>query len=76
MEGGSAVVCIRSSLFDIPNSLRVMMASGYTDIQGFFAKADNVALLVGADDVFGLLKRSVNLPGAWAALVTRESGSK
>jgi len=52
------------------------MAGSKFDPQVFFQRADNVALLAGTADVFGLLKRSLNLPAAWAALVTTESGSK
>jgi len=52
------------------------MAGSKFDPQVFFQRADNVALLAGTADVFGLLKRSLNLPAAWAALVTKESGSK
>ena len=44
------------------------------DPQVFFSRSDNVALSVAASEVFGLLKRSLDLPAAWAALVTRATG--
>lgn len=50
------------------------MMAGKFDPQVFFSRSDNVALSVAASEIFGLLKRSLDLPAAWAALVTRETG--
>ena len=44
------------------------------DPQVFFQRTENVALQVPAGEVFGLLKRSLNLPPQWASLVTRTTG--
>jgi hypothetical protein len=51
-------------------------ASDRTDRVRFFQEIDNVALLVPAGELFGLMTRSVDLPAAWAALVTTEAGGK
>lgn len=40
----------------------------------FFQRAENIALRVAAREVFGLLRRTLNLPASWAALVTGEAG--
>lgn len=40
----------------------------------FFQRADNVALHVPASDLFGFLKRSLDLPVQWAAMVRRITG--
>ena len=50
------------------------MAGSKFDPQLFFQRTDNVALYVPASEVFGLLKRSLDLPAAWAALVGRTTG--
>jgi len=44
------------------------------DPQSFFRHTDHVALHVAASEVFGLLKRSIDLPPQWAALVRRSDG--
>lgn len=46
------------------------------DPQRFFDGTDNVALLVPGAELFGLMRRTMNLPAAWSALVTQESGSR
>ncbi len=48
--------------------------AGKFDPQEFFRRHDAVAALVQASDIFGLLKRSLDLPPQWAALVRRKSG--
>lgn len=50
------------------------MAAGKFDPQAFFQRVDNVALHVPATELFGLLKRTLDLPAQWAALVTRTTG--
>ena len=40
----------------------------------FFQRPENIALRVAAREVFGLLRRTLNLPASWAALVTGEAG--
>ncbi len=50
------------------------MISGKFDPQEFFNKANHVALCVAADEIFGFLKRSVDLPSSWAAMVARKAG--
>ena len=40
----------------------------------FFQAADSVVLHMAAAELFGLLKRSLDLPSAWAALLTRTTG--
>ncbi len=44
------------------------------DPQQFFRRSDAVALLVPAAELFGFLKRALDLPLSWAALVTRATG--
>ena len=44
------------------------------DPQQFFTGPDHVGLSVAAGELFGLLRRSLDLPGSWAALVTRKTG--
>ena len=44
------------------------------DPQRFLGHTDSVALHVPASEIFGLLTRSLDLPGEWAALVTRKPG--
>ncbi len=51
------------------------MISGKFDPHSFFNSVENVALNVAATEIFGLLNRTIDLPPAWAALVTTESGS-
>lgn len=51
------------------------MSGNKIDPQQFFDGTDNVALLVPGTDLFGLMRRTINLPAAWSALVTQESGS-
>ena len=50
------------------------MAAAQFDPQVFFQRSDNVALHVPASELFGLLTRSLDLPGGWAALTRRETG--
>ncbi len=52
------------------------MLTAKFDPQSFFQKTDNVALHVPAGDVFSLLKRSLDLPSQWAALVGRTTGDQ
>ncbi|MCH9016986.1 MAG: hypothetical protein IIB89_04375 [Chloroflexi bacterium] len=52
----------------------MMMMADKFDLQSFLARPDGVAALMSASDLFGLLKRSFDLPASWAALVTRETG--
>ncbi len=44
------------------------------DPKRFFHRPENVALYVPADELFGLLKRSLDLPAQWAALTARSAG--
>ncbi|MBI4717637.1 MAG: hypothetical protein HY763_07525 [Planctomycetes bacterium] len=46
------------------------------DPQPFFTQTQHVALCVAASEVFGMLARSLALPAAWAALVTRTGGDQ
>ena len=46
------------------------------DPQTFFQRVENVALHVPATEVFSLFKRSLDLPAAWAAMVTRNDGDQ
>ncbi len=50
------------------------MAAGKFDPQAFFQRVENVALLVPAAELFGLLRRTLDLPPQWAALLTRTTG--
>ncbi len=50
------------------------MLTAKFDPQPFFRRTEHVALHVAADEVFGLLTRSLDLPGVWAALVKRDTG--
>jgi hypothetical protein len=50
------------------------MAGGKFDPKLFLQKADSVALHVPASELFGLLKRSLDLPAQWAAMVRRTTG--
>jgi hypothetical protein len=50
------------------------MISARFDPKLFFQRAENVALHVPAGEIFSLLKRRLDLPAAWAALITRASG--
>ncbi len=50
------------------------MISGKFDPESFFQRTDNVALHVPASELFGLLKRSLDLPIQWAALISRTTG--
>ncbi|MCH8146494.1 MAG: hypothetical protein IH987_00650 [Planctomycetes bacterium] len=52
------------------------MIAGKFDPQRFFDGADNIALNVSASEVFGLLTRTLDLPGFWAALITRTAGDQ
>lgn len=49
--------------------------SGLFDPKLFFQDATNVALHVAASELFGLLKRSLDLPAQWSALVRRPTGA-
>ncbi|MEK7732306.1 MAG: SPFH domain-containing protein, partial [Planctomycetota bacterium] len=50
------------------------MIAGKFDPQQFFHRTENVALHVPASELFGLLKRTLDLPSQWAALVARTTG--
>jgi hypothetical protein len=50
------------------------MIAGKFDPQSFFQRTENVALHVPASELFGLLKRTLDLPSQWAALVARTTG--
>ena len=52
------------------------MIAGKFDPQQFFDGTDNIALNVSASEVFGLLTRTLDLPGFWAALITRAAGDQ
>ena len=52
------------------------MIGGKFDPQQFFNGTDNIALNVSASEVFGLLTRTLDLPGFWAALITRSAGDQ
>lgn len=47
---------------------------GKFDPQVFFQRAENIGLYVPASDVLGFARRALDLPGAWAALVTGQAG--
>ncbi len=47
---------------------------GKFDPQIFFQRAENIGLYVPAADVLGFSRRTLDLPGAWAALVTGQAG--
>lgn len=46
------------------------------DFQQFFQRPNAVAVQIPGGEMFGLLKRSFDLPAQWAALVTRETGDQ
>jgi len=46
------------------------------DPQLFFQRAENIALSVPGAEVFSLLRRTLDLPGAWAAMISRRSGER
>ena len=50
------------------------MAASKFDPQLFFQRADNAALYVPASELFGFLKRTLDLPAQWAAMVRRTTG--
>jgi hypothetical protein len=50
------------------------MAGSKFDPKLFFQQADNVALHVPAAELFGFLKRSLDLPSQWAAMLHRQTG--
>ncbi len=50
------------------------MISGKFDPTSFFQQRENVALRVSGAELFGLLKRSLDLPASWAGMVRREGG--
>ncbi len=52
------------------------MSGSKIDLQVFFDGVDHAALLVPGDDLFGLMRRRVDLPAAWSALVTKASGGQ
>jgi len=54
--------------------LGLAMIAAKFDPQSFFQRTENVALHVPASELFGLLKRTLNLPSQWAALVARTTG--
>ena len=47
------------------------MLAGKFDPDAFFRRPDAVAVLAHESEIFGLLRRSLDLPTQWAALVTR-----
>lgn len=51
------------------------MIAGKFDPQSFFHRTENVALHVPASELFGMLKRTLDLPSQWAALVARTTGN-
>lgn len=50
------------------------MGSSKFDPQSFFRQVESVALHVPVSEIFGLFRRTLDLPGSWAALVTKKSG--
>jgi len=52
------------------------MLTAKFDPQSFFQRTDNIALHVPAAEVFSLLKRSIDLPPQWGALVGRTTGDR
>lgn len=52
------------------------MIAGKFDPSLFFRRADNVALRVPASELFGFAKRSLDLPGQWAALLVNTTGER
>jgi len=50
------------------------MIAAKFDPEPFFQRTDNVALHVPASELFGFLKRSLDLPIQWAALISRTTG--
>ena len=50
------------------------MLTAKFDPQSFFQRTENVALHVPASEVFSLLKRSIELPPQWSALIGRANG--
>lgn len=54
----------------------MQMLTAKFDPHSFFRHTENVALHVPASEVFSLLRRSVNLPPQWGALVGQDSGDQ
>lgn len=52
------------------------MISARFDPSLFFQRTENVALHVPAEELFGLMKRTLDMPSAWGALVSRTSGAR
>jgi hypothetical protein len=52
------------------------MTAGRFDPQPFFAHPQAVAARVAAGELFGLLRRSIELPAQWIALVHRTAGDR
>ncbi len=50
--------------------------AGKLDLKQLFERADAVAVVGAASELFGLLTRSVSLPAQWGALVTKETGDQ
>ena len=50
--------------------------AGKFDPNSFFQQVDNIALRVAAVDLFGFMKRSLDLPGQWAAMVSTTTGDR
>ena len=50
------------------------MGNSKFDPQSFFRQVESVALHVPVSEIFGLFRRTLDLPGSWAALVTKKSG--
>lgn len=50
------------------------MSGGKFEPELFFQRPDNVALRAPASELFGFMKRSLDLPGQWAALIARTTG--
>jgi hypothetical protein len=50
------------------------MVSSGLDVERFFRRPDAVAAVAQASELFGLLRRSIDLPRGWSALATRKTG--
>ncbi len=50
------------------------MVAGSLDVERFFRRSDAVAAVAAASELFGILRRSIDLPGGWTALATRRTG--
>jgi hypothetical protein len=52
------------------------MVEGKFHLEQFLGRPEAVAALVSASEVFSLLKRSLDLPAQWAALISKSTGDK